>query len=121
MGYYTYYTLFLHGKEEDCEAFSNELLENSKDSDGNVDPELEELVKYDCVQAKLYDIEEWIGKVAPHHPNVLVCLSGDGEDSDDMWEERWKGNDVECQRAIIPPFTNPNLIIKPAEQNNNNN
>lgn len=110
MGYYTSYSLQCYGPEDKIEAFEQELLESTK-SDGEYDHEVNELIKWGCVYAKLYDIEKWIDGLAPKHPDILICLSGDGEESDDLWETRWKGTESECQKAIIPPFENNNLQI----------
>lgn len=121
MGYYTNYSIALYGKEEDCEAFEQELLDKSKDKGGVADSDLEELLNYCCVHAKLYDVRDWIDEVAPHHPNVLICLSGDGEESDDNWEARWKGNEHETQKAVIPPFNNPSLLLDNEKDETKNN
>jgi len=117
MGYYTYYTLTMQGNDADVNAAEADLLDASRCEDGEPEYGMEELIKYGGVEAKLYDIEEYFNKVAPKHPNVLMILNGDGEESDDMWESRWKGNDFECHNAIIPPFTNPNLLTDYEKQN----
>lgn len=91
------------------EAFKKDLLEESKGDDGTVDGDLEKLLNSGWEEAKLYDIEDWIDEVAPKHPDVLVILDGDGENSDDLWQTRWKGNNSERQEAKIPPFENENL------------
>lgn len=108
MGYYTAYGLHIvpdKGYEKEADEFEKELLEYS-----DKDCEVEELVKTGGCYGKLYDIEDWIGEVAKNYPHLLVCLGGDGEDSDDLWETRWKGAETETQKAVIPPFTNPNLL-----------
>ena len=117
MGYYTYFIISLHGEEEKVEAFKKDLLEISKGDDGEVDDALDELLKYQCVEARLYNLEQWIDAVALKHPDVLIVLDGDGEESDDCWEARWKGDQKEIQRAIIPPFTNPALFLDKEKQN----
>ena len=109
MGYYTYYQIAFEGEEQKVEAFKKDLLEESKGDDGTVDDDLERLLKFGWGEAKLYDIEDWIDEVAPKHPDVLVILDGDGENSDDLWEIRWKGNNSERQDAKIPPFENEDL------------
>ena len=110
MGYYTSYSLQCYGPEDKIKAFEDDLLKRSE-YNGEVDGDLEQLVNDGYVNAKLYDLVGWIAEIAPKHPDVLVCLSGDGEESDDMWEERWKGDEEEFQKAIIPPFENNNLQI----------
>lgn len=121
MSYYTYYTINFEGDDEKCEAFKKELIEISKDDEGEPNESLITLLRYGGEEARLYDIEDWITSVAPHHPDVLVILSGDGEEPEDIWEERWKGNFAEYQRAIIPPFTNHALFTEYEKTHNNNN
>ena len=108
MGYYTSYALTCKGPDKDVQAFEQDLINISK-SNGEVDPDVRELVSLGTVYAKLYDIEDWIDELAPKHPNVLICLAFDGEDSEDTGETRWKNKDKETQKMVIPPFTNPNL------------
>lgn len=116
MGYYTAYGLHItpdKGHEDEVKKFEKELIKYSEN-----DPEVKELVKTGGCYGKLYDIEDWIGEVAKKYPNLLVILGGDGEDSDDLWETRWKGGEVEMQKAVIPPFTNPNLLTEYEKKNN---
>ena len=106
MGYYTSFFLNLHGDQEEIKKFESDLYEESKR-----DTDIKELIETGTVYAKLYELEGYIDKVAPKHPGVLVILGGDGEESDDLWEARWKGNEFEKQCATIPPFENKNLAI----------
>ena len=120
MGYNTSYSLSIQADYEhelDEERFYGALLERSKCSDGNFDNEFLELVEEGCAYGHLYDIEEYIDELAPKFPHLLIILSGDGDDNDDKWEARWKGKDKEIQRAIIPPFENPNLQTKYEKSN----
>ena len=110
MGYYTAYGIHIvpdKGYEKEVDEFEKELLEYS-----DKDCEVEELVKTGGCYGKLYDINNWISELAPKYPHILICLGGDGEESDDLWEARWKGNDTETKNAVIPPFTNPNLLTE---------
>lgn len=111
MGYYTAYDLWTFGDIEDTEKFDNDLLEISKDSNGEYDFEVKQLVEFGSVYAKLYDLEAWIRDVAERNPNVLVILTGNGEESFDVWEERYKGKLHERQEMIFPPFKTPELQI----------
>ena len=119
MGYITCFDLTLIGEKEKVEAFKKDLLEESKSDDGEIDEDVEELLECGYLSAKIYDLEDWIDAVAPRHPDVLVILNGDGEESDDLWETRWKGDKCERQNAIIPPFTTPELLTETEKQNNN--
>lgn len=106
MGYYTNYFLTLHGDQEEIKKFESDLYEESEH-----DSDIKELIETGGIYAKLYELEGYIDKVAPKHPDVLVVLEGDGEESDDLWEARWKGEEFEKQSFIIPPFENKNLAI----------
>ena len=112
MSYYTSYGLTTYGDIQECQAFEQALLEYTKDGYGNVNCEVEELVDTGGAYAKLYDLRDWITELAPKFPNVLIILSGDGEESDDLWEQRWKGEETEYQEAAIPPFKNKNLLTE---------
>lgn len=110
MGYYTTYSINLvpdKGYEEEEQQFADALIKES----GN-HHDVADLVNDGVVFAKLYELDSYISAVAVRFPHVLVCLSGDGESSDDLWEKRWKGNEWECQNAIIPPFTNASLLTE---------
>ena len=111
MGYYTSYSLSICGNVGDIEKFNNDLLEISKDSNGEYDSEVKQLVEFGSVYAKLYDLEGWIREVAKKNPRVLVILSGNGEESFDVWQERYKGKLYERQEMIFPPFETPELQI----------
>lgn len=117
MGYITDYSIEFFGPEEDIVNFEKKVLEVSMgdpedyDYDGEPDPTLKDLLKYGAADGKMYDWEDWFEPVAKEFPNVLVVINGDGEESDDLWEARLKGNNFEIHNAAIPPFTNPELII----------
>lgn len=119
MGYYTFYSIDFEGDENKVDAIKKDLIEQSKDEDGDADCWLEELLDCGEVDAKLYDLEDWIDAVAPRHPDVLVVLQGDGEEKGDSWERRWKGTEFEAQYSAIPPFKNPKLFTNKEITNNN--
>jgi len=117
MGYYTYFSLSYHGTPEDEEALQNfqpgkefafpegikELIDESQDTDW-----------------KWYGWEEDMKKLCKLFPNILFILDGDGEDSDDMWEWRGKGDIYEYHWFTLPPFTTPELMLD-NEKNQTNN
>lgn len=122
MGYYTSYSLDYKadsGFEGEEEEFEKVLVDISKDADGNEDCEIKELLQTGGVWAKLYELVDWIDALAPKFPHLLIILSGDGESSDDLWEQRWKGREREYQVSTIPPFQNKNLWTV-HEKNTNN-
>lgn len=104
MGYYTSYSLDIEGPLDAVDKAEAELA--SKGS------EAKEAVETGGVYAKWYDAESDCAEVAKNNPDVLICLSGDGECSDDLWEMRFKGEDSERQDFCIPPFKNKNLWTK---------
>ena len=112
MGCYQSYGLYAKCEKEhpeDEKAFMDALLDYSKDESGKPDSEVQELVQYGGIFAKLYDIEAWISELAQKFPRLLIVLSGRPEDGDADWEHRWKGNEDELQYATIPEFKNKNL------------
>lgn len=119
MGYYTLYSLTMYGREDKVAAARQALLEESRGADGSYDPYVQELVTTGWVCAKCYELENQLSAVAERHPDVLIVLEGDGEDSGDLWEARWRGTEHEMQEARIPPFTNKNLFTETEKENNN--
>ena len=117
MGYYTSYDIAFEGDFEQKKEFEEDLLKISAYSDGRLDSSVVELLETNCVYAKLYDLEAWIAQLAPKYPNLLIILTGDGEESGDIWEKRWKGGESEYQEAVIPPFTNSNLFTEKEKSN----
>ena len=104
MGYYTYYTLSYYGSPEDEQA----LREFEPDKDEfSYPPELIKQLIADNGDNdwKWYDWREDMEKLAKKFPNITFVLSGDGEDSDDIWEWRGKGDKYEFHYMEMPPFT----------------
>lgn len=59
-----------------------------------------------CDMVKWYDHEDDMREISMAIPDVRFTLSGDGEDSADIWEKHfWNGLCQRCQAEIvIPPF-----------------
>ena len=104
MGYYTAFSLDFYGDDEKVRKAVEDLKVTGDD-------DAIEAAERGFVHAKWYDYGEQIQKVAEMNPDVLIVVSGDGEDSDDNWEERYKGKLYERQDACIPPFVTPELRI----------
>jgi uncharacterized protein YodC (DUF2158 family) len=98
MGYYTYFSLALHGKTDDVEACEQTIK-------SDLDDFSEALLIGESVEAKWYEWEIDMDKIAKKHPNVIIQLCGDGEASDDMWECRWYQGNKEYHCIEMPPFT----------------
>ena len=97
MGYYTDFSLsVLNDRECDLTILINEI--NSKH-------------KYDLIYedgyarcVKWYDWEEDLMELSKKYPDMLIEITGDGEDSGDFWEARFKGGTEEYHDMRMPPF-----------------
>ena len=99
MGYYTIYSLYIEGSEEDEQKCRDDIRTELDSYIGN------ELISSGSVEAKWYDWQKDMEKIAKQNPNVIICLSGNGESQDDIWECRWKGDKSEYHEVVMPPFT----------------
>lgn len=107
MGYYTYFSLSYHGSPEDEDALQN--FEPGKEF--NSLEVIKSLIdEFDDHDWKWYEWESDMKTLASKFPNVLFIFNGDGEESDDIWEFRIKGNICEYHQVEMPPFTTPELI-----------
>ena len=104
MGYYTWITLSTYGEdakikqmEADAKVYEDDLVSKFIE-----DQELEVKWAY---------FEDSLMKFMRRHPEVLFVVYGDGEESDDIWEARFKGEEFELHCLEMPPFTNPKLKI----------
>ena len=107
MGYYTSYELTLPN-ETSPEVVDGirAMLEDLEVIDYALD---RNFCCYDAV--KWYDHEEDMIKVSKAFPDVHFCLSGRGEESEDIWECHFKGGkSVKYYAEItIPPFNEADL------------
>ncbi len=106
MGYYTTFTLDLYGPQEDKDGFADALITRS-----NYHDDVKTLFRDGCVNAKLYYLDNWIDEVALKYPALLVVLHGCGEEQDDIWETRWRGEETETHIFAMPPFENEHLQV----------
>jgi hypothetical protein len=106
MGYYTRYSLSIGIDEndlilgldipktsEDLIAELRESLDDAAyalDENGNVDG--------DC---KWYDHEDDLKSFSKKYPNALFTLSGEGEESGDIWKKYFKDGKVQRANAVI--------------------
>lgn len=112
MGYYTYFSLRYYASEEDTKALME--FEPSK-SDFNTPNCIKELIREeeDSHEWKWYSWEADIKKLASMFPSVLFVLNGVGEESDDVWEWRGKGDKSEYHEVEMPKFTE---LVLPNEE-----
>lgn len=81
MGYYTQYVFTLEeGPEEQYRSMTREI-------DGILS--CDDLSLYESVYAKWYDYEEDMERLSRAYPEITVRVNGDGEDSDDLWQDFW--------------------------------
>ena len=99
MGYYSDFSLYLIGSEQDAQAFKKTLKEKHPERSA-----LHELLDEGYTNAKLYEIEDWLAEAAAMYPDLLVHLYVVGEEDMDIWAKRWKGTDSEQVVAILPEF-----------------
>jgi hypothetical protein len=94
MGYYTRYSLSII---EGDDNLINELRSESEgakyaiDEDGDTNEE-----------CKWYDYTDDLIKFSKKHPDAIFCLSGEGEESRDMWNTYFKdGHKQVCKARIV--------------------
>ena len=115
MGYYTNYSLRFEPEESpdgfsDMQEIENFIADPALFSDYET---VSDLLRTGCCDdTKWYYWEDDMRVLAHMFPNVLFILSGDGEDSGDVWEFRIKGDQSEYHELTMPPFENGNLFTK---------
>jgi len=88
MGYETNYKLKL-SDEVDADTFV-ELLGSLTDYDGWWDSyEIDDEINY-VLDAKWYDNHKHMVLLSKEHPTIVFTLSGDGEESGDVWRKFYK-------------------------------
>ena len=111
MGYYTYYQVSW-SKHED-ESVETAIEKKFNDLTGiNEESFVWDYDVWDAndkytlaFNAKWYDWADDICKLSETYPDITFEVSGDGEESEDLWKSVWKGGRYETQHAVIPPFT----------------
>ena len=105
MGYITYFNLEMIGSDEDIAN----ACEDAKTSGNEL---IAELLDGEYLEAKWYDFQTDFSDFAKRHPSILFIVTGDGEESDDLWEARFKGDISERQDFMIPPFKTLDLLTE---------
>jgi hypothetical protein len=92
MGYYTHYTL----KSEPNIINTSEFKEKFNEICG--DYTLDYVLEEEC---KWYKNEEHMREVSKNFPEVLFMLTGEGEESGDMWRKYFFNGKMQFCNAII--------------------
>ena len=102
----------MYGEPDKVHEVEDALRDEYRDkATGKSDDSIEELINDGGTYAKLYGLDIVLKNLGPHYPDVLMVLTGYGEEQDDIWEFRVKDYHEEFHKAEIPPFTNPYLEI----------
>ncbi len=119
MGYYTYFSLDIKGEPEEVKKAQNFRVPD--DDTEFSDPYYINGILDECASHyyKWYDWEKDMKKLARKFPNVLFILDGDGEEADDNWQFRIKGDICEHHYVELHPFTTPELLTENEKRNNN--
>jgi flavoprotein len=107
MGYCTCYSLSLKSVDQD-EAYTilEDLAKDCEDAKYALDDEgkTNESVKW-------YDHEKDLKEFSKKYPEVLFELSGEGEESDDIWKKYFLNGKVQlCSAQIIFPEFDPRKL-----------
>ena len=97
MGYYTNFTLAL----DPSTTVSKEILEQIDQVITDWD-----VLEYTCTDcwygsAKWYEYQEDMCALSKQFPNVIFCLSGEGEDAEDLWCAYFLGGKMQFCPAEI--------------------
>lgn len=91
MGYYTNFCFTL---EEGPKEQYEKML---KDIDGIIGND--ETSSLESVNAKWYDYDKDIKQLSERYPDIAFRVYGDGEESDDLWQEYWRAG--KCFREQV--------------------
>ena len=81
MGYYTTYSLT---HEEGPREQFKKMLEDIDAMMGD-----NEMSSFESINAKWYSYEMDIKQLSLKYPDIIFRVNGDGEDSDDLWQDFW--------------------------------
>ncbi len=95
MGYSTRYSLTV----ESAKSFKKQLAKIIRENE-NMSYALEEDGST-CQDCKWYDCDEDMLAISKKHPDVLFVLSGEGEESGDLWRTYYKAGKMQHAQAII--------------------
>ncbi len=98
MGYRTYHTLHIH--PNDSGIPDDDMIAELRDTCGEAKYGLN--TDGSCAsEVKWYERDEVMAKSSKKYPGVVFCLTGDGDENDDMWYAYFKNGKVQYCPAII--------------------
>lgn len=100
MGYRTYHSLTVYDKNMesvDSEKFEQELVDED--------------IGFFEDEIKWYDHREEMCEYSKRYPDLIFCLHGEGEQSEDLWDEYYVNGRYQAARAVItyPEFDESKL------------
>lgn len=120
MGYYTYYSLFVPSFDEGkISALRAKEIEAEIDK-MNVFDDGELAWGLRC-EAKWYDWESDMSLLSKRFPDVLFCLHGDGEDSDDKWDAYFLNGMRQLCPAVITYDSFDPTKLRPVKKSSDSN
>ena len=99
MGYYTAYSLTVHGLENQTREF-RDVLKAEIDRMDVFSEHYDEDTWY-APEEKWYEWEQDMCKLSKKFPSLMFELYGDGEEQDDMWRAYFRGGLVQHAPAQI--------------------
>lgn len=109
MGYYTRFSLELAGGS--LNDFETEAISRGFSSLNEII--VKELGSYDPFEqeCKWYDHDKDMLKISKKHPNALLLLSGEGEESGDFWKTYYRnGKMVRIEPEVVWPVFNETML-----------
>ena len=125
MGYYTYYELSIDNSQVKGQVEKKKQSEIEEIQQSNISDELKKrlikdvekmyetsiVTQNDVVnfltfnpfdeQCKWYEHTEDMCRLSKEYPNVLFTLTGNGEESEDMWVKYFMNGKVQVENAVI--------------------
>jgi len=89
MGYYTKHELTIIKGNDNVTDYEKEICEIA---------DYDDLFESEC---KWYECESDMKEYSKKHPKTLFCISGEGEESGDLWEKYFLNGKVQHCEAII--------------------
>lgn len=110
MGYYTQYSI-LYYSERITPEMDRKIEEFFETIDGGGWEHYDGQFWSD--ERKWYSQEVDMYNLSKQFPDVFFTVSGNGDDSDDVWEEHWQDGSMQHCHMVIPPY-DPQKMVRMA-------